>query len=352
MMLRHREMASRLVIAAALAAGCRGTHEPTPRERVLAAISSSVGLVITAHGSVLASARVRPVIDALRPRWPANLGCAIDAALTADDAALGVATDGTTLAIATHARPVCPVLSRIGPDLYVATLGVGHVATANASVLDDPAFARVRRYLVTAPLAATAESPALGARFLATATVDPLEAWVAIDPVGTGAIPLDQRVEALVERMRHTEATAAIGTHASVRRDGAQTVVELKGIDADLAPAVRELARWIDGSSWPHDPAATSSDFPDREIRVKSPAALLADAVLQPVVANGGVTGLRLASDVAALDLHRGDQIIALDDRPVASAEALLEGMKQRAPKLCVRRGTAIATLRITTAVD
>lgn len=345
-------MASRVVIAAVLAAGCRGPHEPTPRERVLAAISSSVGLVIAAHGPVLASARVRPIIDALRPRWPANLGCAIDAALVADDAALGVASDGTTIAIATRAQLKCPVLSRIGPDLYVATLGVGHVATASGSVLDDPAFARVRRYLVEAPLAASAESPALGARFLATATVDPLEAWVAIDPIKTGADQLDQRVAALVERMRHTPATEVIGAHASVRRDGPQIIVDFKGIDGDLAPAVRELAQWVDRPSWPHDPAAASSDFPDREIKVKNPSALLVDAKLEPVVANGLVTGVRLASDVASLDLHRGDQIIALDDRPVASADALLEGMKQKAPKLCVRRGAAIATLRITTAVD
>lgn len=341
-------MVSRRVIALIALAGCKGSHEPTPRERVLGAISSSVGLVIAAHGSVLASARVRPIIDVLRPRWPANLGCAIDAALVADDAAIGVATDGTTLAIATHAQLKCPVLSRIGPDLYVATLGTGHVAGTGPNVLDDPSFARVRRYLTAAPLAATAESPALGARFLATATVEPLEAWVAIDPMGSGAEPLDQRVAALVERMRHTPATAEIGARTTVRRDGPQTIVDFKSADIELAPAVREMVTWIS----PHDPGAASTDFPDREVKVKNPGGALGEAKLEPVVANGAVTGVRLASDVAPLDLRRGDQIIALDDRPVASPEALLEGMKKsaRAAKLCVRRGAAIATLRITAA--
>ena len=354
------------VVMLVASVGCHRARS-TQRDRVLAAISSSVGLVIAAQGSVLASARVRPIIDALRPRWPASLGCVIDAALTADDVALGVAPDGTTLAIATHAPLRCPELSRLGPELYVATLGVGHVADAGKSVLDDPAFARVRRYLATAPIAASAESALLGARFLATATVDPLEAWVAIDADAHGAEVLEARVQALVERMRHDPSTAAVAAHTTVHRDGPQVIADFRSPDLELAPAVRTIASWID-----HPPAAIASpDFAcpassiapvvscrDRtEYVVRSIGAipdLLHDVRLDPVVANGAVTGLRLGGDVAALDLRKGDQVIAVDNRPVTSHDQLFDGMRkdQRELKLCVRRGAAVATLRIDTSPD
>ena len=75
---------------------------------------------------------------------------------------------------------------------------------------------------------------------------------------------------------------------------------------------------------------------------------------LDPVVANGLVTGLRLATDVAPLDLRKGDQVIAVDDRPVTSQGQLFDGMRkdQRELKLCIRRGAAVATLLIDTPVD
>ncbi len=352
-----------------LVVACVGCHRPrsTQRERVLAVISGSVGLVITAQGAVLASARVRPIIDMLRPRWPTSLGCVIDAALTADDVALGVAADGTTLALATHAPLHCPELSRLGPDLYVATLGVGHVAEAGKSVLDDPAFARVRRYLTTAPFAASAESPLLGARFLATGTVEPLEAWVAIDADAHGAELLEGRVNALVERMRHDPTTEVIAGHITVRRDGPQVIADLKAADLDLSAPARTLAGWIDHPA----PVAAAVDFAcpasvvapvvscrDRtEYVVKSVGAIaevLHGVRFEPVVANGLITGMRLAADVAPLDLRKGDQVIAVDDRPVTSQGQLFDGMRkdQRELKLCIRRGSAIATLRIDAPVD
>ncbi len=337
------------------------------RERVLAAISSSVGLVVAAQGSVLASSRVRPIIDMLRPRWPASLGCVIDAALTADEVALGVAPDGTTVAIATHAALRCPELSRLGTDLYVATLGAGHVAEAGRSVLDDPAFARVHRYLATAPIAASAESPLLGARFLATATVEPLEAWVAIDADAHGAEVLEGRVNTLVERMRHDPTTEAIATHVTVRRDGPQVIADFRSEDMDLAGPARTLAQWID-----HPPASVATaDFAcpasvvqpvvscrdriDYVVRtIGTVEELLHDVRLEPVVANGMVTGLRLAGDVAPFDLRKGDQVIAVDDRPVTSQGQLFDGVRrdQRELKLCVRRGAAVATLLIDAQVD
>ena len=361
-------MSSRAAVVVILVAsvGCHRART-TQRDRVLAAISSSVGLVIAAQGSVLASPRVRPIIDVLRPRWPASLGCVIDAALTSDDVALGVAPDGTTLAIATHAPLHCPDLSRLGPDLYVATLGVGHVAEAGKSVLDDPAFARVRRYLATAPIAASAESALLGARFLATATVDPLEAWVAIDADAHGAEVLEGRVTALVERMRHDPTTAGIAAHITVHRDGSQVIADFRSADVDLAPTARTIAAWI-----AHPPvAAVPADFAcpasaiapivachdATDYTVRSMGAipeLLHDVRLDPVVANGAVTGLRLAGDVAALDLRKGDQVIAVDNRPVTSHDQLFDGMRKEARelKLCIRRGTAVATLRIDTSAD
>ena len=81
---------------------------------------------------------------------------------------------------------------------------------------------------------------------------------------------------------------------------------------------------------------------------------LLHDVRLDPVVANGAVTGLRLAGDVAPLDLRKGDQLIAVDNRPVTGHDQLFDGIRkdQRELKLCVRRGAAVATLRIDTATD
>jgi hypothetical protein len=291
----------------------------------------------------------------------------IDAALTADDVALGVAPDGTTLAIASHAALRCPELSRLGPELYVATLGVGHVAEAGKSVLDDPAFARVRRYLSTAPIAASAESALLGARFLATATVDPLEAWVAIDADAHGAEVLEARVQALVERMRHDPTTEPVAARVVVHRDGPQVIADFRSPDLDLAPAARTIAGWIDhpqvAAASPDFACPTSAIAPVVSCRdrtdyvVRSLGAipeLLHDVRLEPVVANGAITGLRLAGDVAALDLRRGDQVIAVDNRPVTGRDQLFDGLRkdQRELKLCIRRGAAVATLRIDTPTD
>jgi len=158
-----------------------------------------------------------------------------------------------------------------------------------------------------------------------------------------------------------------VAAHITVHRDGPQVIADFRSPDLELASAVRTIATWID-----HPPAAaTSPDFAcpataiapvvscrDRtDYVVRSMGAipeLLHDVRLEPVVANGAVTGLRLAGDVAALDLRKGDQVIAVDNRPVTSHDQLFDGMRkdQRELKLCIRRGTAVATLRIDTPTD
>ena len=98
----------------------------------------------------------------MRARIPAELGCVVDIGLTSE--AVAVAIDpqvGTTIVVVTRAFVgKCPLLSKVGPDEYVATLGGGTVVSdRKAAVLDDPQWARARDYLLHDPIAFAAELP-------------------------------------------------------------------------------------------------------------------------------------------------------------------------------------------------
>src|SRR5665647_559611 len=332
-------MTSRGHGALALVIAACGRGDPPPRERVLARIPASAMAVFAASGPSLADPRLRAVVDVLRPAWPSRLGCAIDAALAADHVALGITqARSATLVIETRAQITCPALRKLGRGLWVATLGdVAPKAGAQitSSVLDDPKFARARPYLARAPIALALDVP--GGSAIATATVAPLEAWLALDVHPLFADVIEKRVRGYVDGLRADPATASFHPHIAVTRTGAQIVARLDGaVDADLAVATRALI------------AAHANVAPRAQARFVCPpiappliacepgnilaftalgAAVtpLIDATLAPVVANGVVDGLRLTAPVPTLGLLTGDLVVAAQGRRVAHRIALAE---------------------------
>ena len=330
------------------------------RERVLDQIPADAVTVLAADGPALAHARLRPVIDALRPYVPPGFGCVVDAAIASRHVAIGVAADrGVTIAIDTRARVTCRALSRVG-ELWIATLGRGEPAGGD-SVLAAPELARARPYLLSAPIAfARAGGGAAGA-LLATAQPEPLEAWLAYDSTDTAAIAAEGQARALLARMTKDPATAPFAAQLSIARDGPQLVARLAGpVAADLALAVRAVLRWrgLGEDAARRDlrcprplPAQlvscddASRTFVVRELRLVLEA--LADTRVEPVISGGAMVGLRLELDVPLLDLRRGDVVAGIDGRTVSSRIDLTT-VKDGAPvDLLVRRGTTEATLHL-----
>jgi len=354
-----------LAVTAGLAVAACRAPAPTARERVLAGLPGDAVAVIAADGRALSHPRIRALLDVAAARWPASLGCVIDAAVASDAIGLTVDRAGNIAVLAALPRPPrCPALSQREPGLWIATLGAG--PSSPGSALDDPRFARARPYLAGSPIAAAA----LGdVHLLAAAQPDPLDAWLAIDaPGGAGAGAIAEAVAAQVARLEREPATAALAARLRVSRPSpSQLVVRLSGAtgattDGELAAALRTGLAWLDAEAGPRAPAAAAFACPapaagvtcsgGHSFRVGSLAADLAPIVgtgrPAPVVVNGSVTGLRLAAAVGALGLEPGDVVVAMAGRLVTSRKMLADWIAhaRSATSLTIRRGASETVLQ------
>jgi hypothetical protein len=302
---------------------------------------------------------MRGVVDVLRPRWPARFGCVIDAALAGDHVAVGItATRDLTLVLATHAAVTCPALSQLGEGLWVATLGAGKPATDH-SILDADPHARARAYLATAPIAASVVLP--GVKILATGSVEPLEAWLAIDTLDLASAFAEQRVRGVVDRLARTDATAPFAAKIAISHDASQVVARLTGpVDADLAQAVRTIADWYTA---PVVRAARGFDCPPlgppiigcaggTSLTVTSLQEALAPLVAADVAAiieNERVAWLRLETPLPQLGLRKGDLMLAVDGRHLTSAAQLADQLRKarHATQITIQRDAVTATLAV-----
>jgi hypothetical protein len=359
---------------ALLVAAAAACHRPpqTARERVLAGLPADVVAVAVADGRALSHPRVRGVLDVVAARWPASLGCLIDAAIASDAVGATVDRAGNVALLAALPRPPrCAALSQRAPGLWIATLGAGPPAQA-ASVLDDPRFARARPYLTASPIAAVA----LGdLHVLAAAQPDPLDAWVAIDAPG-GADAVAQAVAAQIARLEREPKTAALAGRLRTSRPApTQLVLRLTGAptgaspgspvessDGELAVAARLALAWADAAA--DRRAAPAAAFgcpapvPDitctggTSFRVASLAADLAPILTAgrpaPLVIHGSITGLRLDAGVRDLGLEAGDVIVAMAGRLVTSRTMLADWIAHArlATTVTVRRGAAETVLQ------
>lgn len=327
---------------------------------MLARIPAGVQVVLAADGPALAAPRMRAVIDVLRPRWPARFGCVIDAALAGDHVAVGITAErDMTVVVATRASVTCQGLSKIGDGLWAATLGAGKPATTT-SVLDDPAHARARAYLASAPIAASIVLP--GANVIATAGTDPLEAWLAIDTLEAASALAEQKLRGVVDRLARTEASAAFAQKIEISHDGSQVIARLTGpIDADLALAVRRAlelygapaARTVTAFECPPLGPPVVGCAAGTELTVTSLAAALeplSKAQVTPIIENARVAWLRLDTPVASLGLRSGDFLLAVDGRHLTSAAQLTELLARArgTTSITVQRTSATAALQLT----
>ena len=354
-------MATRLAFCVAALAACRGAG-PTARDRLLAEITGGATIVVVADGAALADPRGRAVLDVVAAQWPPGMGCVVEAALAADQAALAVdAGRNVTALLATAAAPICPALSQRAPGLWVATIGAPAAApgAGATSVLDDDRFARARRYLRTAPIAAVV----LGvgdARAIATAQPQPLEAWLAIDTSGApSGDALEQAVKLKIDQLQGDPQAAGLAARLSTSRAGDQVVVRLDHADdVDLAAAARTMIGWADPHGGPRTRPDTACADPARGgcldaatvtlRRLRDELLLIVSAgQAAPVVDSGAITGLRLAAAVPHLGLDAGDLVVAVDGRLVSSREMFARLLPQgREVRLLVRRGAADRVLR------
>lgn len=296
----------------------------TPRERALAQIPANALVVAAADGAALSKPAFRRIIDATRARVPSELGCVVDVALTSEAVAVAVDPNvGTTIVVVTRAFVgKCPLLSKVGTDQYVATLGGGSIVTTRKqSVLDDPQWGRARDYLLHDPVAIAAELP--GQHILGVAQPDPLDGWFTIDaPKSVDAI--EKSLQSLrVEKL-------------AVKRKGTQLIVRLDRPTADdIIMLVTELARRADSSRSGAAPMLTcvtnvalfTSCKNGTQYTTKSvPDALRAvtDGELVQVIGSGDVAGLRVVRDTPLI-LRAGDIIFGLGARRVTSKEQLAD---------------------------
>lgn len=336
-----------------MAAACR-REPPSARHQLLARISGDARIIAVAEGRAISHSRLRGTLDAVAARWPATMGCVLEAAFTSEQTGVAVdAAGNTTVLVMTHAEVKCPALSKVEPGLWLATIGAGGIATG-ASALDASRLTRARPYLESAPIAGVAlGSPDL----IATAQPDPLEAWLAID-AGAGADRIEKRVSELLSKMTIDPSTRAIAERLHSERHDGQIVIKLDaGTDGDLAIAARTVLGWTDEHARAPNavftcpaPPTTIACTGGTSFRLGSLAqltAIVTDGKPTPIVANGIVTGLRLEANVAPLGLVTGDVVIAVDGRLVTS-RAMLSDQIQRAKgatTVTVRRRTSETVL-------
>src|SRR5690242_16404926 len=111
-----------LVLALACAAAC-DRSAPTVRDRLLGAIRGDAVIVAVADSRAIAHPRVRGVLDVIAARWPARMGCVLEAAFAGEAAALTVDRSGSVTAlIATSGTPRCAALSQHEPGVWIATI--------------------------------------------------------------------------------------------------------------------------------------------------------------------------------------------------------------------------------------
>jgi hypothetical protein len=356
-------LAAALAVGLAIVAGAGACHRqaPTARERVLAALPAAAVTVVVADGAALSHPRIRGVLDAAAARWPASLGCLVDAAIASETIGASLDATGNLTVIAALPRPPrCPALSQREPGLWIATLGTG--PSSSASVADDPRFARARPYLTGSPLAAALYGDT---HVVAAAQPEPLDAWLAIDT--TDADPIAQAIAEQVARLGKEPATAAVAARLHTTRIGAgQLVVRLTGpLDGELAAATRSVLAWLDAAGSRASPLAAAPAAPFRcpapaadvsctggtRYRVGSLASDLSPIVdvgqPTPIVVNGSVTGLRLYAAVAAFGLQAGDIVVAMAGRLVTSRTMLADSIAHARVEttVTVRRGSAEAIL-------
>jgi hypothetical protein len=340
-------------------AACRSAT-PGARERLLDKLPGSASIVIAADGKALATRGFKAIVDRLRPEWPPSTRCVFDAAAKAEQVAMAQDDRGILIALDTRARVACPMLSHVDGDLWIATVGDAQLATGD-SVLADPRFERARKYLEKAPLAIAMDDPAVG-RFLATASPEPLEAWLAIDandPVAAAAI--ERELRGLVTRVGDD----AVAGHVAIRQDGLQVVAETHDATAsDLAAVVRAVLRSPPRITPRQVPPAPKVGCPslqppvidcsdDGKTLIVSSLGAVADALgsgVEPVVVDGQVDGLRVTRDIASLGLVRGDVIFAVGGRRISRAVQLVDDLRaeRRATTLSFRRAGQPTVLAIT----
>lgn len=348
-----------LLLWSTASAACHGKSTAPPRERVLARVPADAQIVLAADGKALAGPRIRAVVDVLRPRWPARFGCVIDAALASDHVAVGIsASRDLTVVISTRTAVTCPPLSKIGDDLWIATLGNGKAATAG-SVLDAEAHARARPYLATAPIAASIVLP--GVKVLATLAPDPLEGWLAIDTPDIPSALAEQRVRGVVDRMARTESTAALAQTITISHDGPQVVARLSDpVEADLAIAVRTVLAWYAAPTVRATIAFTCPPLAPPIIGCANGTTLtvssLQDAVgpllaaeVTVIVENERVAWLRLGGPVPSLGLARGDRLLAVDGRHLTSGAQFADLLHhaRHSTSITIQRDAVTATLEL-----
>ena len=347
-----------LLLGSTACTACHGASPP-PRERVLARIPADSQIVLAADGQALSTTRMRAVVDVLRPRWPARFGCVIDAAIASDNVAVGIsAARDMTVVIATRTAVTCPSLSKIGENVWIATLGNGK-PTDSGSVLDAEAHARARPYLATAPIAASIVLP--GVKVLGTLSPEPFEGWLAIDTLEIASALAEQRVRGVVDRMARTDSTAALAKSIVISHDGRQVIARLTGpIDADLAIAVRTVVDWYAAPAVrsaagfacpPLGPPITGCANGTSLSVTSLPDAVapLVAAEVAVIVENERVAWLRLDRAVPSLGLRRGDRLLAVDGRHLTSAAQLgdlLHGARH-ATSITIQRDAVTATLEL-----
>src|SRR5690349_9961718 len=116
-----RERMYRTAVLVGLAAIACHRAPPSARDRVLAMIGGDAVTVVVADGRAISHPRVRAVLDAIAVRWPASMGCVLEAAFASDQVALAI--DGgrnVTAIVATSSEPHCAALSRREPGVWVA----------------------------------------------------------------------------------------------------------------------------------------------------------------------------------------------------------------------------------------
>jgi hypothetical protein len=308
-----------VVISAALVA-C-SSRSTTPRERALAQLPASAQIVAAADGPALASPSFRRVIDAMRPRIPAALGCVVDVGLTSE--AVAVAVDphvGTTIVVITRAFVgKCPLLSKVGGDEYVATLGGGTVVTdRKTAVLDDPQWARARDYLLHDPVAFAAELP--GKHMVGVAQPDPLDGWFAIDALDPNAIESALKKVGKLDIKRTKNQLLVTLAHPTVD-DVITVAIDLLKL-ADVSPSAARATL----PCLPNGELFTScKDGTHYTVKsVRDALRALTAGELVAVIGSGDIAGLRVEQDTPLI-LRKGDVVFGLGARRIADKALLTQ---------------------------
>ncbi|HEU0030423.1 MAG TPA: hypothetical protein VFQ53_07320 [Kofleriaceae bacterium] len=322
------------------ATACRHSRRDA-RDEVLAKIPGSAIAVFASDGRALSHPRLRPVLDIVRPELPLGLGCVLDAGLTSRAIAIGVGSDGSiTAAVDTETDPKCAVLSRIEPELWVATLGGDAIAARDHSVLASDALDRARPYLHDAPVAFTTTLP--GGSLIATAKPEPLEAWLAYDTTEANAPVAERWMRARIDKLAGHPATAPFA-NVTLRRTDTQLVATLldRGpSNGDLSLAVRTVLGWEHARPAVSDAPPTAPK--QREVALGALRDALVTADVEPVMRAGLVIGLRFRAALPAYEIAAGDIAIAVDGRQMTSAPmfqaAVATALRSKAVQLTLER--------------